>query len=237
MKSTIRPSSRRLPLPDGDRDGRGRRPRHQPRRHGYVGRRLPGLQPVRQRRLAQGQPDSRRPVLLGILHASSRSRTARACTRSWRRSRRPRTPPAPTSRRSATSMRRCMDEAAVEAPGTDAAQAASSRAIDKIASVRRPPGRDRAAPDDGRQRGLPLRLRAGPPERERGHRRAPTRAASGCPTATTTSRPTTSRRSCATKYLAHVTKMFALLGDDAGEGRREREDGDGARDAARRRPP
>ena len=36
------------------------------------------------------------------------------------------------------------------------------------------------------------------------------------------------------QYLAHVTKMFALMGDDAGEGRREREDRHGPRDEARR---
>ena len=188
-------------------------PRHQPGRHGPVRPGLPGLQPLRQRRMAQGQPDPRRPVLLGILHdprgdqprepaqgpreGLQGDQRARLRRPEGRRLLRRRAWTRPPSRRRASRRSRPSSPRSTRSP-----------------TVADAPGRDRAPPDDRRQRGLPLRLRPGPPERERGHRRrVPGRPRAARPRLL----PKTDddSKKIREQYVAHVTKMFELMGDDA----------------------
>ena len=212
--------------------GGARNPRHQSGRHGPGRPGLPGLQPLRQRRMAQGQPDSGRPVLLGILHDPRGDQPRAACTRSSRRSRRRPTRPAPTTRRSATSTSTCMDEAAIEAQGITPLKAELA-AIDKIADRRRAPGRDRAPPDDGRQRRLQLRIGPGPQERERGHRRRlPGRPGTARPRLLPQDRRRVEEAARPVPRPRH--EDVRPHGRRRREGRREREDGHGPRDEARR---
>ena len=126
----------------------------------------------------------------------------------------------------------CMDEAAVEAQGAaplqkqfDAIAKIESRADLPAEIARLQLHNVNAVFASARIRTARTRAKSSP---------APTRAASACPTATTTRRPTTSRRRSATSTSPTSRRCSTLLGDDAGEGRGERENRPRVRDAARR---
>ena len=210
-----------------------RDPRPRPRRPGSFGLGLHEPQHLRQRRLAQGQPPARRPVLLGLLldplrgeprQAPRRAREGRreqVCRRRQRRAEDRRLLGELHGRGGHRSRRGQADPAGARAHRED---------------LRRPPScrrRSRAC-----RCWAPTPSSASPPSRTARRRPrsspSPRRAASGFPTASTTRRPTRSRRSSRDQYEAHVARMLQLLGDDAGEGRGGREDHHGARDAARR---
>ena len=126
----------------------------------------------------------------------------------------------------------CMDEAAIEAAGHHAAQ---GRARDdrQDRRPRRAAGRDRAPPDDGRQRRLQLRLGPGPQERERGHRRRlPGRPGPARPRLLHEDRRRVEEAARPVPRPRH--EDVHPDGRRRREGRREREDGHGPRDEARR---
>ena len=162
-------------------------------------------------------PDSRPNIRAGARSPSSPSETARRCGRSWRSSRWKSPLRGSEEQKIGDFYASCMDEAAIEAQG-------AKPIASELERIDEDPDRLGTADEIARlqTRGVNAVFgfgsAAGPQELERGDRAAPSRADSGFPTATTTRRPTTSRRSCGGKYVAHVAQdAAALLGDDAGK--------------------
>ena len=120
----------------------------------------------------------------------------------------------------------CMDEKAIDAKGLAPLAAGAgphSRAEGQVATCR---PKSRTCTASAYRCPVRFRLRAGLQGFQRGDRRRPTRAVSGCRTAITTSRTDAKAVELRKKYVAHVQRMFELAGEtpDSCQGERRHRD-------------
>ena len=125
----------------------------------------------------------------------------------------------------------CMDEAAIEAAGISPLQGSSTES--QLSATGR---RSRRRSPASRKRGVSALFQFGSEEDRKNSSQviaAALRAVSGFPTATTTRRPTTSRRTPRRNTSTHVAKMLELAGETPAERRGAGEDDPRLRDEAR----
>ena len=189
------------------------------------------LLPVRLRRLARAEPGARGPRALRALRRAGRAQPDDAARHPGEGVGARRPSGARSTSGSATTTRRCMDEAGIEAKGAGRPQARCSTASPPSRPRSRAGRRGRPPAQLGRARAVRLRLAAG----LQGRRRSTSRPGPGRPGP---ARPRllpegrAALRGRAQAVPAHVQKMFELLGDAPEAAAAGRPDGAGDRDRA-----